>query len=251
MPEVCGRQETPNDTSKQKLFKIVLTPLGCFERLPPHTEQIKHKMRTKTLLLTAALSAAGVASTMAQVYSVNAVGYVNVKVKGSGFQMIANPLKAADNKISALLPSVPDGTTVYKYNGSTYDGATFLFGAWDNPNMTLEPGEGAFIQNPDAAELTLTFVGEVSTGALSNPIPSGFSIRSSQVPQTGKLQADLGFPAVDGDVVYKYDEAKQNYDSYSVLFGSWTPEDPTVEVGESVFVQKSEAVNWTRNFSVN
>ena len=34
-------------------------------------------MRTKTLLLTAALCAAGIATSKAQVYSVNAVGYVN------------------------------------------------------------------------------------------------------------------------------------------------------------------------------
>ena len=47
-------------------------------------------MRTKTLLLTAALAAAGVVSSMAQVYSVNSVGYVNLTLP-NGFSMIANP----------------------------------------------------------------------------------------------------------------------------------------------------------------
>ena len=37
-------------------------------------------MRTKTLLLTAALTAAGALTSMAQVYSINIVGYINLPV---------------------------------------------------------------------------------------------------------------------------------------------------------------------------
>ena len=58
-------------------------------------------MRTKTLLLTAALSAAGIATSMAQVYSANAVGYVN-KLIPTGFSMIANPVFG--RKLLARLP---------------------------------------------------------------------------------------------------------------------------------------------------
>jgi hypothetical protein len=71
-------------------------------------------MRTKTLLLTAALSAAGVATSMAQVYSVNAVGYVNTQLV-PGLNLISNPLEAADNKIKTLLTGVPVNTQVYRF----------------------------------------------------------------------------------------------------------------------------------------
>ena len=63
-------------------------------------------MRTKTLLSTAALLAAGVATPMAQssnVYSLNVVGYVNVPVYGGGqYNMICNPLNNANNNITNL-----------------------------------------------------------------------------------------------------------------------------------------------------
>ena len=42
-----------------------------------HTVNKKQNMRTKTLLLTAVLGLASAATSMAQVYSANVVGYVN------------------------------------------------------------------------------------------------------------------------------------------------------------------------------
>ena len=62
-----------------------------------YTRNIQNKMRTKTLLLTAALSAAGIASSMAQVYSVNAVGYVNTPLV-TGFNLISNPAEHHQQK---------------------------------------------------------------------------------------------------------------------------------------------------------
>ena len=47
---------------------------------------------------------------MAQVFSVNAVGYVNKTIPANGFAMISNPLKAADNTIDKLFAGVPAGT---------------------------------------------------------------------------------------------------------------------------------------------
>jgi hypothetical protein len=216
-------------------------------------------MRTKTLLLTAALGAAGVATSMAQgttVFSVNAVGYVKVTVK-PGFQLIANPLDAADNTIKALLANVPEGTTLYKFDASTglFDIQNF-FGVWvPNENTTLNPGEGAFILNPGTTDVTLTFVGEVKQGTLTQSVPAGFSIQASQVPQEGQLDTDLKYPAGDGDTVYKFDEATQLYE-ISNFFGDpatgvWVPSAPRLDVGESVFVNKLAAATWTRTFSVN
>src|SRR5689334_13849488 len=82
-------------------------------------------MRTKTLLLTAALSAAGIATSMAQaVYSVNAVGYVNTTLV-PGFNLVSNPL---DNKTGNTIQNlfgtgvqgtIPNNLTVYYFNPDT------------------------------------------------------------------------------------------------------------------------------------
>src|SRR4051812_8366959 len=110
-------------------------------------------MRTKTTLLTAALVAAGALSSMAQVYSVNVVGYINLNIP-HGFSMIANQLNASpNNTVVTLFPSPPDQTTVFKYNAATrvYDSADFADGAWEgNTALSLGPGEGAFIYTPVA-----------------------------------------------------------------------------------------------------
>jgi hypothetical protein len=208
-------------------------------------------MRTKTLLLTAALAVAGTLSSVAQVYSVNAVGYVNVTVP-RGFSMIANPLNASTNTIPALFASAPDGTIIYKFNSATgtYTSNLKDFGEWSIPNDSLLPGDGAFILNSGTQPFTVTFVGEVMQGNLTNAIPNGFSIKSSMVPQSGQLDTVLGFPAVDGDTIYRFNNSTGTYTSSLLDFGEWsTP--PVPAVGESFFVFKNGAANWTRQFSVN
>jgi hypothetical protein len=178
------------------------------------------------------------------------VGYVNLTLK-PGLTMVANPLKATSNTVGSLISNVPDGTTIYKYTGAGYDINAFEFGEWGNPGMTLEPGEGAFISVPGTADVNLTFVGEVPQGALTTALPKGLSIKASQVPQTGAIDTVLGFPAEDGDTIYKWNTTTKNYDGAVFEFGSWAPASPVVNVGESVFVNKVNAGTWTRNFSVN
>jgi hypothetical protein len=215
-------------------------------------------MRTKTLILTAAVMAAGVASSMAQVYSVNAVGYVNKTIPGGNkLALISNPLNAADNSIGALFKGVPAGTQVYKYDGTkfviaTYDDIDNAFLPADAAATKVNPGEGVFVRNTSGSDLTVTFVGEVPQGNLSNPIPAGLSIRSSQVPQAGPVTT-LGFPGAAGDQIFKFVPAKQGYDTFSFddIDNAWLPSVPTLDVGEAVFVRKNAAANWTRTFSVN
>jgi len=209
-------------------------------------------MRTKTLLLlTAALGAVGLSTSMAQqVFSVNAVGFVNVDVP-RGLSMIANPLVAPTNTIAALFASAPDGTTIYKYNGTAFTINTFDLGEWGLPNDTLVPGEGAFIRNTSPAAFQVTFVGEVKQGALSHPIPQNLSIQSSEVPQSGKVATDLGFPASEGDTIYRYDNTAGAYVIHTLDLGEWSGGEPVPKVGESFFVRKVDSKPWTRTFSVN
>lgn len=209
-------------------------------------------MRTKSLLLAAAVSVAGVATSLAQVYSVNAVGYINLTLK-PGFTLIANQLDNKNgNLISQVLTGLPDGTVLYKFSNATgtYSIHALDFGAWD-PDTSLAPGEGAFILIPAGADQTVTLVGEVPQGDVGMAIPQGFSIISSKVPQTADLSAaGIAFPGADGDVVYRWDPTAGTYGIYAFDFGAWDPT-PVIGVGESFFVNKAAASTWTRTFSVN
>src|SRR3989304_4197401 len=89
-------------------------------------------MRTKTLLLTAVVSAAGIATSMAQVFSVNAVGYVSKPLQAGKFHLIANPLIASDNSIGKLFAGVPGGTQVFKFDSAKSSLVTATFDDLDN-----------------------------------------------------------------------------------------------------------------------
>jgi hypothetical protein len=213
-------------------------------------------MRTKTLLLAAVLSAAGIASSLAQVYSVNTVGYVN-KSLVPGFQLISNPLdnKAPNgNTISNLFTALPEGTIIYPYVGTAFQTIGFEFGEWSNPNFVLTPGQGVFIFIPGTANVTVTFVGDVRQGtganALSHPVPKGLSIQASEVPQAGKLQTDLKYVPEEGDTVYQYNTTTKAYVTLGYEFGAWSAE-PTLQIAESIFLNSPNAKTWTRDFTTN
>lgn len=189
---------------------------------------------------------------MAQVYSVNVVGYVNLTLQ-PGFTMIANPLDAGagNNTVGKLLTTVPEGTILYKWTGTTYAINSFSFGAWDVPDQSLAPGEGAFIRIPGTTAATVTFVGEVMQGTPITPavaIPQGFSMLGCQVPMEASLQVQE-FPAVEGDIVYKWNPSAKTYSIHSFSLGEWDVA-PVIAVGEGFWARKMAAVSWPRSFTV-
>lgn len=225
-------------------------------------------MRTKALLLTAAVVAAGIATSAAQsVYSVNAVGYVNVTVV-PGYNLLNNPLNGTNNNhINAVIPSVPDGTLALKWNPSAQqfsppDNFFAELGGWVNDSFeptstSLKPGEGFFLQNNSGGALTVTFVGEVPQGSLSNHIVANYGFYGSQVPQAATLPS-LQFPGGDGMSFIPWDKVGQKYGRpFTYLEGVWynddfAPQDPSLAVAEGFVLSNPNApVGWTRNFSVN
>jgi hypothetical protein len=222
-------------------------------------------MRTKTLLLTAALSVAGIASSMAQaVYSVNAVGYVNTDLV-PGFNLISNPL---DNKTgntvanlfgTGIQGAIPAGTTVYTFaNGNfriaQYDDLDGAFGG-EAASDVVAPGSGVFVRNPSSSNLRVTFVGEVPQGNLSTPLPVGYSIKASQVPQAGVASA-MGLQGAVGDSITLWSEASQSFNftsQFDELDNDWSPALPVLAVGDAFMYRNggTTARAWNRTFSVN
>jgi len=208
-------------------------------------------MRTKTLILTAFVGALGIAGASAQVYSVNAVGYVNKSIP-KGFSIVANPLNNGGNKVADVFGANPGSLTVYTFGdaGFSINSYDSDFEEWENGDAVVAPGEGFFVLNSGDAAVTITFVGEVPQGDLSNALPKGFSIRSSQVPQEGKLDSDLGFPTDEAVTVYQFVNGAYKISSYDADFEEWDSV-PSVGVAEGFWVLRESGTNWTRSFSTS
>jgi hypothetical protein len=192
------------------------------------------------------------------VSSVNVVGYVNTTLK-PGFNLISNPLKAQDNSIGALFQNIQggliDGLTVYKFENGSFSTVAWSdlfqqFGPEEAALETTEPGDGIFVLLPGTAEKTITFVGDVPQGALSNPIPHGFSIKSSQVPQAITIDR-VDFPTVPGDMLFLFNNDLNSYDIFPASeLGGFLATSRTIKVGEAFWIYRAgPATQWTRIFS--
>lgn len=222
-------------------------------------------MRTKTALLTGALSLAAAATTFAQVYSVNTVGYVNMTLV-PGFQLVANPLNntaANGNTVGVLFgTSLPEGSAIYKFVNGKYDPSNFYndLDGWTQPNQGLAPGEGTFLKLAGTVNKTVTFVGDVVQNPAAGQkvtitLNKGYNMVASKVPQAGKLQTDLGYVPMEGDRVYKFTPGVgyENTYSYNDLDG-WmqgaTAKEPSLAVGEGVWLYSPNGGTWERDFTV-
>jgi len=229
-------------------------------------------MRTKTLLLSALLGSLGSISLMAQtnVYSLNAVGYINVTLPPGGtagaFSIVSCPLMASpNNAISNLLNASSGAFKGYKFYGwSGGVGASYLPAdtasatKWlGGGTETLLPGQAAFISIPaGAAAQTVTFVGTVPSGSLTNFFYGpGYTLVSSILPTSGLLTNGLMNynSATKGDQAYTFDNALQAYDpGYSTkASGQWITPPNITNVGSGFFYFTTNALEtWVENFSV-
>jgi len=193
------------------------------------------------------------------VTSVNVVGYVNVPLL-TGYNLVAPPLAAADNTIASILPSVPNGTFVLKWDATIQQFPTTvsfdsdIFGGWDNPAVIISPGEAIFINV--GAPTTITFVGDVrqsGAGTLDTTLYPANNFVGSQVPQQGGITTVLGYPAVNGDYALIWDNVSQSYPttaSYDTdIFGGWDSE-PILGLAQGIVLNRSVPGTWSRNFNV-
>jgi len=180
------------------------------------------------------------------------LGFVSITLP-PGFSMIACPLESSSNTVGKAFKDWPDGTTLNKFDTQQFrlvENAV-KYSQWTNPSEKLMPGEGAIVFNPTSDYRSVCFTGEARQKDISIPIPSGFSMRSSPVPQPGSLVEDLAFPITDGDVIHVFDRDKQQYVLYPYENGKWTAGTPMMSVGEAFWVAKAEPGTWTRNLGVS
>jgi hypothetical protein len=223
-------------------------------------------MRTKALLLAAALTAAGIASIQAQsnVYSINVVGYVNV-VCSNGYTLINTPLVPSNDTITNVLDAyVPAGNSILKFAGGgyvPYEKDEFDSTWTGGGGAHLPNGEGYFVRNLSTTPFTITFVGEVPQGNLTNTLALGYSLQGSKVPQAGFVE-DLGVVPGPGDQILRYVNngsgggsffpyENDEFDNTWSGVGADAAKGPNVKVGEGFFYRNLSGVGrWTRNFSI-
>ncbi|MGB0582145.1 MAG: hypothetical protein ACPGVU_20820 [Limisphaerales bacterium] len=160
---------------------------------------------------------------------------------------------ASDNSIQTLFAAAPDTTQVYKFDagaGQFLAAAFKVGGIWINGTANLLPGEAAFVNNGTQTPFTITFVGNVNQGSLTNSLVAGFNLISSQVPQAGLLETDLNAPVSNGEQVYRFISGAYE-PAYSKVAGIWLPSQPQIDVGEGFWISKIAGANWTRTFDVN
>lgn len=210
---------------------------------------------------------------MAQVYSLNVVGYINVPLV-DGFNLVANQLDAdgtgMNNTVAGVLSSnVPEGTAVYTWNGTGYNPtASYAKNksgqlVWNaSGTNSLNPGQGCWISVKGlGAGVTqmVTTVGQVLQGGLVNsyiPAAGGFSILSSMVPIQGLLGTDLKYAPAENDKVYTWNPAGQAYNATASYAKNksgqlvWSPSEPTIHVGEGFWLSTKAGQVWSNYFTV-
>ena len=219
-------------------------------------------MRTQKLLVAAAALVVSAATSMAQVYSQNIVGYINLAIK-PGFNLVANQLNngAGSNSLNVVFPGQPDGASIYTFNPGSGSFTIDISdtGAWvdsvsGNPSTTVvNPGRGFFFYSPSATTNTVTLVGSVQIGTNTINVNGGFSLLSSATPESYQLTG-TNFPAADGFTYYQYSAGTFVQSIFDT--GAWVdsisgnPSTVRPSVGEGFFMfNPGSATNWVRVFN--
>jgi len=227
------------------------------------------------MLLSALLGALGSVSVMAQtnVYSLNAVGYINVTLL-PGYNIITCPLIASpDNTIATVLNNTNgqfqsgarNVASVFQFTGGTYsasdnaDAANAPSGWAGGGTITMNPGQAIFFYNPTTTNMLATFVGTVPTGSVTNSLYPGYNLVGSVVPVSGDIVTNSISQFTNGQSSGRTSDALYTYApgiGYSIdiyAAGAWASGDPVLtNVYEGFFFDNafSTTNNWIENYSV-
>jgi len=206
-------------------------------------------MRTKTLLLTAAAVAAGLASSSAQsnVYSVNIVGYINSQMEAAGkYTLVGNSFDNGTNSLVSLVDAtLPNKSQVLTWTGAGYATSTKGTAGW-TANPTIAPGLGFFVKTPPTSGLlTNTFLGSIG---LSNNIalPASLTLVCG-LPFAGDLTTStniaLGTILPNKSQILTWNRTTQVFVTSTKGTAGWTTPQ-VVNAGDGFFVKASSATNW-------
>jgi len=143
------------------------------------------------LIGAAALTAAGILSASAQVYSVNVVGYINTTLNAGVENLVANPLDNGTNDLNSLCSSaLPTKSTVQMWTSTGFTNSTKSASGWV-PDFTVPPGVGFFLKPFSGSTFTNTFVGNVIAapggGTYTTNLTTLLSLVGCPIPYSGDI----------------------------------------------------------------
>ena len=182
----------------------------------------------------------------------NVVGFIKREAATNNLvianQFVNRSTGYSNNTVTNLFPTVPAGVNVDAHLGTNWDTDYYYGdGEWDNPGMTLNPGEGFVFINRSGYVFDILLYGDLISGSAENFIQPGMHLVSSAMPVSGLLCADLGFPIRNGETIFLWNGAA--YDQYLYQSGSWSPYEPCIHVGEGFWVNKVIGAWWWQNYS--
>jgi hypothetical protein len=152
---------------------------------------------------------------------------------------------------------MPKGTTIYKFNGATYDIATYtdvfvpivgLVTKWDAA-VDLRGGDGYWLQATNST--TAVKVGEVPLEQFTtNSVTNSFNLVSYPYP-VERVVSNLGFNASEGDKVYVFSDGVYEIVTYGPVFvpivglvTKWSDETLPIAVGQGFWYETTNATSW-------
>jgi hypothetical protein len=208
-------------------------------------------MRTKTLIVTAAALAAGLASSVAQsnVYSVNVVGYVNQTLPANTLVAVGNPLDNGTNTLDSCLGSVPAKSTAQFWTGSGF--TTSTKGTTWSPNTAIPPGLGFFVNSKTA--FTNTYVGNVAcnvgASTTNNLAANVLVMVASTLPYAGDLNdTNINLLPVPAKSTAQF-WTGSGYTT-STKGATWSPA-IAIAVGQGFFINSKSAHSWIQTLPAN
>jgi uncharacterized repeat protein (TIGR03803 family) len=181
-----------------------------------------------------------VTSRVARLTVVNLQNSTNYTISLSpGFNLIANQLDLGNNRLDEIMPNVPEGCVVLKFDNwhQMFEIAFFSRGAWaewEEGSLTLNPGEGAYLWAPQA--FNLTFVGQRRQPILPLELVGGYNLVSRQTPDLAAYEDIVGLLPQDLTTLYRYQAQSGDYTMYYYLGDEWIPDPPLANVGEAVWI---------------
>jgi hypothetical protein len=164
-----------------------------------------------------------------------------------GYNLIANNLKQTNFNVNTVIPTAPEGAELFKWDNihgafggmDTFDS---LSGGWVNEfwelsTNTLATGEIAMMSNPNISGYPITFTGRPNEPVLPMPLQTshiyGYGM---QTASQGTYDSITGRLPAEGSQLMKWDLNIQDYTFYTYHAGVWGPANPTVAIGEGVFI---------------
>jgi hypothetical protein len=153
----------------------------------------------------------------------------------AGQNFLANPFDhPGGNTIGNVLPGVRNSASVSKWNGSAFLVNVYDpdLAEWQDPAMTLNPGEGFVVTV--STNLSLTLAGCPHPQQFRSLVTNGCQLVAGSSNAAAHFEDIFGQPPFECTTMQIYDGS--NYVTFTYRNGNWSPNEPVLGSGQSAFV---------------